>query len=184
MPTANSSIRTQTVPPEIFAVQPGDLTNDEQDELLEGLWQLFQAIGTFWKNTSQNSVGQRSSWTEFVILRCKELPSYIAEYENALKVLAELQAEFGEDPAYPILLQHQLAERDKPRTRMDHAKKFVVDEFIRMQIVAGGFRGFGSDPEGNDRDKLRPLNYNGFVRGSRYNRLVQARAYSPKASEQ
>jgi hypothetical protein len=39
--------------------------------------------------------------------------------------------------------------------------------FIRVQIVAGGFRGFGADENGKNREKYRPYNYNGFVRGSR-----------------
>lgn len=149
---------------------------------MEQLWELFHAIGEYWKNTTDNSAGQRSSWTEFVMLRATKRPSYVTEYENALKVIDELRAEFGDD-AFRTLFQHKLREKDKPLTRMDHAKKFVVDEFIRMQIVAGGFRGFGSDADGKNRAKLRPLNYNGFVRGSRYNRLVQVRAYPPKASD-
>lgn len=165
--------------PEVFSAEPRELNADE----MEQLWELFHAIGTYWENTSDDSAGQRSSWTEFVILRAAERPSYIAEYESALKVIAELQAEFDAD-AFPTLFQHKLKAKDPCRTRMDHAKRFVVDEFIRMQIVAGGFRGFGSDADGTNRKNRRPLNYNGFVRGSRYNRFVQVRHYVPKSSDQ
>ena len=66
---------------------------------------------------------------------------------------------------------------------MDHVKKYVAEDFVRMQIVAGGFRGFGSDEHGKNHDKLKPYNYNGFVRGSRYNRVVRVRAYRPEEDE-
>lgn len=170
--------RDEVIGSKMLSAEPRDLQMGMTNEL----WDLFHAIGEYWQNTTDNSAGQRSSWTEFVILRATQSPSYIAEYENALRVIAELKREFG-DKAFLKLFEHKSEEKDKPQSRMDHAKKFVVDEFIRMQIVAGGFRGFGSDPEGKNRAKLRPLNYNGFVRGSRYNRLVQVRAYPPKASE-
>lgn len=180
MPPPPPNYRDEPVPLDRLPGEPRELTPFEMKQL----WELFHAIGEYWKNTTNDSVGQRSSWTEFIILRAKQRPSYVTEYENALKVIAELRAEFG-DEAYRTLFQHKLKEKEKdtPRTRMDHAKEFVVDEFIRMQVVAGGFRGFGSDLKGKNRKKLRPLNYNGFVRGSRYNRLVQVRAYPPKASE-
>lgn len=176
MTTSPGRFRDEVVASEMLAAEPRGLNTNEMDRL----WDLFHAVGEFWKNTTDESAGQRSSWTEFVILRSTQAPSYIAEYENALAVIAELQKEFG-DKAYHQLFQHKF--KDKPQTRMDHTKKFVVDEFIRMQIVAGGFRGFGSAPDGTNRAKLRPLNYNGFVRGSRYNRLVQVRDYPPKANE-
>jgi hypothetical protein len=178
MPPSPPNYRDEAGTSELLLAEPRELAAAE----MEQLWVLFHAIGEYWKNTTDDSAGQRSSWTEFVILRATQRPSYVTEYENALKVIAELQAEFGDD-AFHTLFQHKLKEKDKPQTRLDHAKKFVVDEFIRMQIVAGGFRGFGSDTDGKNRAKLRPLNYNGFVRGSRYNRLVQVRAYPPKASD-
>ncbi len=178
MPPPPPNYRDEDVGLGQLPAEPRELAAAE----MEQLWELFHAIGEYWENTTNNSVGQRSSWTEFVILRATRAPSYIAEYENALKVIDELEKKFG-DEAYRKLFQHKLKDKEKPRTRMDHAKEFVVDEFIRMQIVAGGFRGFGSDLKGKNRAKLRPLNYNGFVRGSRYNRLVQVRAYPPKASE-
>lgn len=178
MPTYLPTFRDTPVLPDMLFAEP---RTPEQGEM-EELWALFRSIGEYWQNTTESSVGQRSSWTEFVILRCSEKPSYIAEYENALKVVAELKAEFGAT-AYHELLNRGLPKQGAPWTLFDHAKKFVVDEFIRVQVVAGGFRGFGSDSDGSNRAIRRPLNYNGFVRGSRYNRLIQVRAYSPKASE-
>lgn len=178
MSAAPSDYRKPVVPADMFPAETRELTSNE----LCGLWELFHAIGVQWQNTSTDSAGQRSSWTEFVTLRCTQNPSYIAEYENALTVVAALQMEFGES-AFSQLFTHALPKQGQLWSRLDHAKKFVVDEFIRMQVVAGGFRGFGSDASGRNRQKHRPLNYNGFVRGSRYNRQVQVRAYPPKARE-
>lgn len=178
MPPSPPKRRDESVSSDMLSAEPRELAPAE----IEQLWELFHAIGMYWQNTSNDSVGQRSSWTEFIALRAVQKPSYVAEYENALSVMDELEAECGEN-AFQMMFQHKLEDREKPRTRMDHVKRFVVNEFIRMQIVAGGFRGFGSDIEGKNREKLRPLNYNGFVRGSRYNRIVQVRAYVPKASD-
>jgi hypothetical protein len=63
----------------------------------------------------------------------------------------------------------------KSMSRLRHAKVFVVDEFIRVQIVAGGFRGFGG--------RNRAYNYNGFLRGTRYNRVQRVRTYRPKKDD-
>lgn len=178
MPPSLTKVRDELVTSAMFTAEPRELAAAE----IERLWRLFHAIGEYWQNTSNDSVGQRSSWTEFITLRAMQKPSYVAEYENALRVMEELEAEFGEN-AFQMMFQHKLGDKEDPRTRMDHLKRFVVNEFIQMQIVAGGFRGFGSDTEGKNREKLRPLNYNGFVRGSRYNRIVQVRAYVPKASD-
>lgn len=177
--TTTSGTLHEVINSEMLRAEPRELTTNE----LERLWELFHAIGEHWDNTTSDSAGQRSSWTEFVFLRATQAPSYIAEYENALKVIADLRVSF-KGAVYTELFRHKLKENGKPQTRIDHTKVFVVDEFIRVQIVAGGFRGFGSDADGTNRLKRRPLNYNGFVRGSRYNRLVQVRSYQPKASEQ
>jgi len=172
--------RDGIVSPDILPSGPRKLLPTE----VERLWELFKAIGYHWGNTTSDSAGQRSSWTEFVLLRAdsqQPYKSYVGEFENALRVIEELNRDFPES-AYEELFQHKTPKTLS--TRFDHAKKYVVDEFIRMQVVAGGFRGFGSDPDGTNRQKRRPLNYNGFVRGSRYNRLLQVRDYPPKASEQ
>ena len=57
-------------------------------------------------------------------------------------------------------------------TRLAHTKKFVVDEFIRVNIVASGFKSFGG-PDNNGR------NYKGYIGGSRYNLRARVRNYEP-----
>ena len=54
-----------------------------------------------------------------------------------------------------------------PNTRLGHAKHYVIDEFISVLVLAGGFRG------------LAGWNYKGFLGGSRFNRA--ARVVRPAA---
>ena len=163
----------ELVSPKLLKSATGQLKPAE----LERLWDLFQQIGRTWDNISADSAGQRSSWLEFIDLRCIKEPSYLAEYQSALQVVQELVDAFGLVEGYRQLFFNRelTADTDNPSktmTRLRHAKIFVVDEFIRVQIVAGGFRGFGG--------RNRAYNYNGFIRGTRYNRVQRVRTYRPK----
>ncbi|MGZ6992284.1 MAG: hypothetical protein ACXVKJ_14310, partial [Ilumatobacteraceae bacterium] len=114
--------------------------------------------------------------------------SYVAEYENALGVVEELVALYGKPAAFTKLFLDngipKVVANGYPvvnlDTRLAHAKHFVVDEFIRVQVVAGGFKQF-IEPKPT---KVRPdyiVNYNGFVAGSRFNRIIPVRSYEPPA---
>lgn len=178
MPSGHQNYSSEAVASGMFRAAAGALEPRHIDQL----WMIFKGIGDHWSNTSMDSAGQKSSWTEFVMLRCEQKPSYIAEYHNAIAVFEELRQEHGEK-LWTRLFSHESPSAEQLSTRLDHAKYFVIDEFIRVQIVAGGFRGFGSDVNGKRRQRFRPLNYNGFVRGSRYNTQVQVRPYLPRAGE-
>lgn len=138
----------------------------------ERLWQLFQEIGRCWKNVFRDSMNLRSSWLEFIEVKTSTPPSYVAEYSNAVLVADELIG-LHEESAFERLFLDYLPE-DEPRTRLGHAKTYVVDEFMVVQVVAGGFRGFGG--------RKHAKNYNGFVRGSRYNRLERVRSFNPEVA--
>jgi hypothetical protein len=145
---------------------------DPEDQILsavgrEALWQIFVKIGRFWRNIEEDSAGLRSSWLEFIQAKTREPPSYAGEYANAVSVVGELVALYGKS-AYPLLFLRNGIPPGPPTTRLAHAKQYVVDEFIRVQIVASGFRGF---------DQPTSLNYNGFIRGSRFNERSVARLY-------
>ena len=56
-------------------------------------------------------------------------------------------------------------------TRLAHAKRYVINEFIIMQVMASGFKHFGGK------------NYAGYVKGSRYNEIPLVREYVPIAGE-
>jgi hypothetical protein len=150
---------------------------DHEDTVLSastvaGLWNIFIEIGRCWQNLDEDSAGVRSSWLEFIHAKTAQPPSYAGEYCNAVSVVQELVEVYGSN-AFALLFLKSGVPDGPPVTRLAHAKRFVVDEFIRMQIVASGFRGFV---------KPRSLNYNGFIRGSRFNERPRARLYEPEAS--
>lgn len=167
----------QRLASQLLPAEPRGLTRAE----IDGLWRIFVAIGTIWKNTVHDSAGLKSSWLEFLTEKTLVRPSYVAEYVNALEVVEELIAMYEETAAFEkLFLDNGIPLDSKGNyhldTRLAHAKHFVVDEFIRVQVVAGGFKNFirPHQPE------IRPeniVNYNGFIAGSRFNRIKPVRAY-------
>jgi hypothetical protein len=179
----------QRLAAELLPAEPRKLTRAE----IDGLWRIFVAIGRVWKNTAHDSTDLKSSWLEFLTAKTMIRPSYVSEYVNALEVVAELVKIYGEAKAFENLFLDNGEPRDndgaplsKPLcrddisivldTRLAHAKHFVVDEFIRVQIVTGGFKNFIRPHE----TEIRPeniVNYNGFIAGSRFNRIKPVRPY-------
>jgi hypothetical protein len=148
---------------------------------VSSLWRIFVAIGHTWKNTYRDSAGLKSSWLEFLTQKTVIRPSYVEEYLNAIAVVGELVSVHGEADAFHRLFLRNGLPVDTNRrlildSRLAHAKHFVVDEFIRVQIVAGGFRNF-VQPEWPKIENDYTLNYNGYIAGSRFSRLRPARHY-------
>jgi len=142
----------------------------------EDLWVIFRAIGRTWKNVIYDSNNQRSSWYEMIKAKTENAPSYTGEYINALYVMNELYAMYGEEEAFRLLFFESGVDNNQPpTTRLAHCKIYVVNEFIRMQVMAAGFRSWGTKFGGE-----RAKNYHGFLGGSRYNRKATVRAYEPK----
>jgi hypothetical protein len=149
-------------------LDPGLIVGEGQfltDSERRMLWRIFQEIGRCWNNVLNDSDNLKSSWLEFIEAKTTTSPSYIAEYSNAVQVVDELIEIYGEKEAFSRLFLRHGIPTDPPLTRLAHAKKYVVDEFIRVNIVAGGFRSFGG------------RNYNGYVGGSRYNELSVVREH-------
>jgi hypothetical protein len=162
----------------LLPADPRPLTSNE----VSSLWRIFVAIGHTWKNTYRDSAGLKSSWLEFLSEKTVIRPSYVAEYLNAIAVVAELVSLYGEADAFDRLFLRNGLPADKNGrllaldSRLAHAKHFVVDEFIRVQIVAGGFRNF-VQPDWPTIEHDYTVNYNGFIAGSRFGRLRPARHY-------
>lgn len=170
--------------PQLLPVLGQKLTPAE----LKGLWKLFQAIGYVWKDTSpfhKDSSTLKSSWLEFIEAKTETDPSYTAEYSNAVLVVEELK-EIYKSKAYKVLfLEYKIPiinvsnDPKKPKmmplllTRIAHAKKLVVDEFIRVNVIASGFKSFGGED-------YKGKNYKGYIGGSRYNLRPRVRAYNPE----
>jgi hypothetical protein len=154
----------------LAALSPGLLVGEGQRLTAyerESLWRLFVEIGRCWDDVLEDSANLKSSWLEFVEARTTTAPSYVAEYANAVAVIDELRQLYGERNAYTLLLLRSGVPDGPPATSLAHAKRYVVDEFIRVNVVASGFKSFGG------------RNYNGYIEGSRYNTKPRVRAYVP-----
>lgn len=199
MTMIGGEICKQQLASQLLPAEPRELTRAE----IDGLWRIFAAIGTVWKNTVHDSAGLKSSWLEFLTAKTMIRPSYVAEYVNALEVVEELIRMYGETEAFEILFlandnpvdkegipltkplfkdrdDNPITKNDiqiKLDTRLAHAKHFVVDEFIRVQIVAGGFKNFIRPQQMNEIRPENIVNYNGFIAGSRFNRIKPVRPY-------
>lgn len=176
--TIGGKVCKQPLASRLLHADPRELTRSEVD----GLWRIFRAIGRGWENTAHDSAGQKSSWLEFVTQKATIRPSYIAEYVNALEVTEELIEMYGEAEAFERLFLDNGIPPNALGTRLAHAKHFVVDEFIRVQIIAGGFKNFIRPHEGEKAGDLPEdmVNYNGFISVSRYNRIKPVRQPQPK----
>ncbi len=160
-------------------IPPGLIRSEGQEMTVlerETLWELFQAIGTHWSDLhprAADSSTLRSSWLEFLDAKTNHDPSYTAEYANAVMVINELKSIYPHElEAYGMLFfEHGLPD-GPPMTRLAHAKTYVVNEFIRVNVVASGFRSFGR-PDNNGR------NYKGFLGGSRFNLRARVRDFVP-----
>ena len=145
--------------------------------------------GEYVYNESKNL---KSAWLEMIKVKTEQQPSYSAEYNNAILIIEELIQLYGEQSAYQQLffsykIPHSQPEKDteKPQpiltTLLAHAKYYVVDEFIRMQVLSGGFKHFGGQSnESGEVIKVKGVNYKGFVKGSRYRNENLVRTFDPK----
>lgn len=152
------------VPPQLLIEREQRVTEAEERQL----WDLFVTIGSSWKIESVGHL--RSSWEEFMAVKTRTAPSYATEYSNAVAVIGELRDIYGES-AYEMLFFKSGVDGNPPMTRVAHAKHFVVNEFIRVLVLLGGFKSFVPVEE-----RLQ-ANYNGYMAGSRYNRLARVRAH-------
>lgn len=135
------------------------------------LWQLFVQIGQVWENVAYESSNLKSSWLEMIEAKTTVSPSYVGEYINATYVLQELIRLNTAEEAYRRLFLVYKQPLGPPTTRLAHAKTYVVNEFISMQVMASGFKHFGGK------------NYHGYVKGSRYSRQDLVRVYKPVPQE-
>ena len=174
-------------PSSLRSLRPSDIREGPSRPLegseLEGLWKILEAINEnwrlFWDETDHppdHSLFRiRSSWREFVRLRADPpgpTPevSYIAEYENAIRVVEELRRA-DSDCVWKVLFSVDTGGAVAPPGDADvssadllHAKTFVLNEFMTVLMVSGGFKHFGG------------RNTNGYMAGSRTSRTVSISA--------
>lgn len=167
---------------EQISCEPSTLTPEQIDKL----WVIFEHIGENWKDVHSQSKNLKSSWLEMIHVKTQNHPSYYAEYINAIYVIDELIDVYGESDAFKQLFFEykipSLSSQDRTpdlSTLLSHCKFYVVDEFIRMQVLAGGFKHFGNKDETNGKPIVKGINYKGYIRGSRYSNHPLARTYIP-----
>ena len=109
--------------------KPGTLDADERDVL----WRLFATIGQVWNNAADCTL-DRAGFEEVLDLKTSRAPSYLTEYREAVTRLRTL-CRNGEETA---VLQRLYFEKGEDRLR-----RFVLAEFIQLQMAYGGFRSLG-----------------------------------------
>lgn len=132
---------------------------EAQDRLLTAeaadvLWLLVERIECAWF-TERRANSIKPQWLDYLQASVEAPPSLLGEYENAVAVFKELMSSMPER-VDELLLFHSAPPLTATSTRLDHAKRFVVDRFIRCYVMLVGFQEFGG------------RNYNGFMGGSRF----------------
>ena len=87
-----------------------------------------------------------------------------------------IRKKWKEEAFHKLFFESNIDPSAPPVTRLAHCKVYVVNEFIRMQMVGGAFKSWGAK-NGGQRGK----NYSGFVGGSRYNESSKVREYDPNS---
>lgn len=150
--------------------EPGLLPGEGQElsyKNREFLWRVFVEIGKCWNNVKYDSSNLKSSWLDLIKAKTEFAPSYTGEYINAIYVVQELIDMYGETDAFTNLFLKNGIPDGPPATRLAHAKNYVIDEFIKMQVLASGFKHFGGPNS----------NYHGYVKGSRYSLMPEVREF-------
>ena len=130
----------------------------KEDPLFEDMYELFEQIGIFWHNTPEKNDLRTELYT-FMMNRMELNSFYIMEYQNAKDVLDEFKANAkakgqSKEEAYAAFLTDPDGLQSPPNSRLAHARQYVSNEFISLQLTVGGFASFGAK------------NYPGFIGGA------------------
>ncbi len=123
-------------------------------EVLEVLWNLFQAIGMTWTENIETET-MKYQFENFIEFRISIAQKYGDKYLNASIVLGELFKIYGKEETYYRLLLNGDLNQFEDDNRLADVKTYVVDEFIKVFLTLGGFKYYGA------------RNYNSFMGGVR-----------------
>lgn len=87
-----------------------------------------------------------------------------------------IRRKWREEAFKQLFFESKIDPKAPPLTRLAHCKVYVVNEFIKMQLIAGAFKSWG-DKNGGRRGK----NYAGYLGGSRFNESSKVREYRPES---
>ena len=113
-----------------FRADVGSLAEPEKQRL----WRLAEAAGALWSLSDLSE----SDLHGFLDLKTQRAPSYLAEYRSALQVFAAACRDHPPPEAVEAILRHAPAQ-----PAAEHARQFVIVEFIALHLASGGFRQFG-----------------------------------------
>jgi hypothetical protein len=126
-----------------LALREPETTGVPSVELTSGLWLLFSRIAERWQMSDFIDLNV-SGFTEIVRLKCAVAPSYLTEYRETARLLAELEPGLAGDPASLDQLFTQPEGLSAfGATRLGRMQAFVIGEFLELQMAYGGFRAFG-----------------------------------------
>lgn len=127
----------------------------ESTEVEDAMWELFVAVGTFWRLTD-DPAGYRGRFKTFMENRISLNPLYTTFYAAAKKLIDELAASQGVAGAYATVF----ASKDRrtptgtPESELEFIQYYVANEFVALRLALGGFKDFGA------------LNYCGYFGGA------------------
>jgi hypothetical protein len=98
------------------------------------LWQLAVATGALWSMSELSETELRG----FLDLKTQSPPSYLTEYRNALDIFAAACRDHAPPEAVEAILRRAPGQR-----AVEHARQFVIAEFIALHLASGGFHQFG-----------------------------------------
>lgn len=124
---------------------------------IDTLWRLFAAIPKQW-DVVFNVDLLRSRWNDMIEARSGPPIDKREAYINAAAVFAALESSRTDDCLQLIFVDTVISTAKQNMTRLEHAKLFVVNEFIRCFVTMGGFHAFVREGR----------NYAAFLGGSRF----------------
>lgn len=139
--------------------------------VMEELYRLFPGKGEIIYNKFDGQL-YRIEEEDIQELEARALEAKKANRKFEFEIIRK---KWHEEAFHYLFFESNISHKDPPTTRLAHCKVYVVNEFIRMQMVAGAFKAWGSKFGGK-----RGKNYKGYLGGSRYNESSKVRAYKPK----
>jgi hypothetical protein len=152
---------------EIGAAQIPPLGRDLTDGEVAALWLLFEGIDSAW-SLGGIAPTLKTQWVDMLHARASSGAELSGEYVNAAAVIAELKESAALDWKDLVFFKTLIAKPEEAKTRLQHAKYHVVNDFIRCFILLGGFKFFGG------------RNYRGYMGGSRFGDTPPVRIGSRK----
>ena len=119
------------------------------------LWQLFEHIEKLWfPDLPGAALSIKPQWLDYMRATVTQSPSLLGEYESAARVFIEVSS--SSPDCLDELMFSRVVHEETVSTRLDHAKYFVLNPFIRVFAALAGFKAFGG------------RNFNGYMGGSRF----------------